>query len=71
MDPGDATLCCLRRRHPVPPLLSSAVVGNYSVHSSIKVGNYAGRLANINLVGINNPIPNLTTVYLDTPLGRQ
>ena len=42
--------------------------GNSSVNSSIKLGAYTGRLANINLSGINNPSPNLTTVYLDTPL---
>ena len=42
--------------------------GGTSVNSSIKVGSYAGRLDNLNLVGINNPIPNLTTVYLNTPL---
>ena len=42
--------------------------GNYSVHSGIKLGAYAGRLDNLNLSGMNNPSPNLTTVYLDTPL---
>ena len=42
--------------------------GNYSVHSSIKLGAYAGRLANLNLAGINNPGTNLTTVYLYTPI---
>ena len=42
--------------------------GNSSVHSSIKLGAYAGRLSNLNLAGINNPIPNLNTVYIDTPL---
>ena len=41
---------------------------NPSVHSNIKVGAYAGRLANLNLSGMNNPSPNLNTVYLDTPL---
>ena len=39
-----------------------------SVNSSIKLGAYAGILDNLNLAGINNPSPNLTTVYLDTPL---
>ena len=39
-----------------------------SVNSSIKLGAYAGRLANLNIAGINNPSPNLTTIYLDTPL---
>ena len=42
--------------------------GTSSVNSSIKLGAYAGRLDNINLAGITNPSPNLTTVYLDTPL---
>ena len=42
--------------------------GNSSVYSSIKLGAYAGRLNNLNLSGKNNPILNLTTVYLDTPL---
>ena len=39
-----------------------------SVHVSIKLGAYAGRFTNLNLAGMNNPRPNLTTVYLDTPL---
>ena len=42
--------------------------GGTSVNSSIKLGAYTGRLANLNLSGNNKPIPNLTTVYLDTPL---
>ena len=42
--------------------------GRASVNSSIKLGAYAGRLDNLNLAGINNPIPNLTTVNLDIPL---
>ena len=42
--------------------------GNSSVHSSIQLIAYAGRLANLNLAGMNNPIPNLTNLYLDTPL---
>ena len=42
--------------------------GGNSVTSSLNLGAYAGRLDNLNLAGINNPIPNLTTVYLDTPL---
>ena len=42
--------------------------GGTSVHSSIKLGAYAGRFTNINLAGMNNLIPNLNTVYLDTPL---
>ena len=36
--------------------------------SSLNLGVYAGRLDNLNLAGINNPIPNLTNMYLDTPL---
>ena len=42
--------------------------GGTSVNSSIKLVAYAGRLANLNLAGNINPSPNLTTVYLDTPL---
>ena len=42
--------------------------GNSSVNSSIKLGAYAGRLANLNLAGNINPSPNVTAVYLDTPL---
>ena len=39
-----------------------------SVTSSLKLDAYAGRFDNLHLAGINNPSPNLTTVYLDTPL---
>ena len=42
--------------------------GNISVTSSLNLGAYKGRLDNLNLAGINNPRPNLTTMYLDTPL---
>ena len=42
--------------------------GGTSVNSSLNLGAYAGRLDNLNLAGINNHSPNLTTVYLDTPL---
>ena len=42
--------------------------GPSSVNSRIKLGPYSGRLANLKLAGINNLSPNLTTVYLDTPL---
>ena len=42
--------------------------GNLSLNSSLNLGAYASRLDNINLVGINNHSPNLTTVYLDNPL---
>ena len=42
--------------------------GVNSVNSSFKLVAYAGRLDNLNLAGINNPSPNLTTVYIDTPL---
>ena len=42
--------------------------GNSSVHSTIKLGAYTGRLANIKLEGMNNLSPNLTTVHLDSPL---
>ena len=36
--------------------------------NSIKLGIYAGRFTNTNLAGMNDPRPNLTTVYLYTPL---
>ena len=42
--------------------------GRTSMHSSIKLGGYVGRLTNLNLEGMNKPSPNLTTVYLNTPL---
>ena len=42
--------------------------GSTSVNSFIKLGAYAGRFNHINLARMNNPSPNLTTVYLDTPL---
>ena len=42
--------------------------GNSSVHISIKFGSYKGRLAKLNLAGMNNPSPNLTTLHLDTPV---
>ena len=42
--------------------------GTSSVNISIKLGAYAGTLDNINLAGITNPIPHLTTVYQYTPL---
>ena len=42
--------------------------GNSSVHISTRLGAYTGRSANLNLLGMNNPSSNLTTVYLDTPL---
>ena len=42
--------------------------GPSSVNISIKLGALLGIFANINLVGITNTSPDLTTVYLDTPL---
>ena len=42
--------------------------GGARVHSSIKLGAYAGTFTNISLAGMNKPSPNLTTFYLDTPL---
>ena len=42
--------------------------GNYSVHSSTKLGAYTGRLENLNPAGINKTGPNLITLYLYTPL---
>ena len=44
------------------------LTGRTIVHSSIKLGAYASRFTNLILAGMNKPIPNLTTVYLDTPL---
>ena len=42
--------------------------GGTSVHNSIKLGTYAGRFTNLSLAGMDNTSPNLTTVYLDTPI---
>ena len=42
--------------------------GVNSANSSFKLVAYAGKLDHLNLAGINNPSPNLTTVYIDTPL---
>ena len=42
--------------------------GSTSLNISLKLGAYAGRLASLHLTGNINPSPNLTTVYLDTPL---
>ena len=42
--------------------------GGTSLNSSIKLGADIVRFTNLSLAGMNNPIPNLTTVYLDTPL---
>ena len=42
--------------------------GLSSINSSIKLGAYAGILASLNLAGNINPNPNLTIVYLYTPL---
>ena len=39
-----------------------------NVHSSIKLGAYIGIFNNLSLAGMNIPIPNVTTVYLDKPL---
>ena len=39
-----------------------------TIINSIELGTYMGRFTNHKLSGMNNPIPNLTTVYLDTPL---
>ena len=36
--------------------------------NSIKLGADAGRFNHLNLAEMNKPSPNLTTVYLDTPL---
>ena len=42
--------------------------GGTSVNSFSKLGAYADRFNHINLSRMNNLSPNLTTVYLDTPL---
>ena len=42
--------------------------GSLIVTSSLNLGAYASRFDNLNLAGINKPSPNLTTMYLDTPL---
>ena len=42
--------------------------GGTSLNSSIKLGADIVRFTNLILAGMNKPIPNLTTVYLDTPL---
>ena len=42
--------------------------GGTSLNSSIKLGADIVRFTNLILAGMNNPSPNLTTVYLDTPL---
>ena len=39
-----------------------------SVHSDINLGAYECGFTNLRLAGMNKPIPNLTTVYLDAPL---
>ena len=39
-----------------------------SVHSGINLGAYKCGFTNLRLAGMNKPIPNLTTVYLDAPL---
>ena len=45
------------------------MIGGHSIiNSSIKLGAYTSRLSNLSLAGNINPRPNLTTVYLDTPL---
>ena len=36
--------------------------------NSIKVGPYTGRFNNLSLAGMKKPSPNLTTVYIDTPI---
>ena len=55
-----------RREKPIGA--GEGMSGSNSATSSLNLGAYAGRLDNLNLAGINNPIPNLTTLYLDTPL---
>ena len=44
------------------------MIGGTSVHNSINSGAYTGIFTNLSLAGMNNPSPNLTTVYLYNPL---
>ena len=55
-------------RRDTPTRAGEGITGTLSVTSSLNLGAYAGRLDNLNLAGINNPSPNLTTTYLDIPL---
>ena len=64
---GD-TLDRAPERMDTPIRAGDGISGSLSVTSSLNLGAYAGRLYNLNLAGINNPSPNLTNVYLDTPL---
>ena len=56
-------------RRDTPTRAGEGISGSISVTSSLNLGAYTGRLDNLNLAGINYPSPNLTTTYLDTPLG--
>ena len=47
---------------------TGGLISGNSVHSSIKIGVDAGRFTNLCLARMNNSIPNLTIVCLDTPL---
>ena len=55
-------------RGETPIRAGEGMIGSNSVTSSLNLGAYAGRLDNLNLAAINNPSPNLITVYLDTPI---
>ena len=74
---GDAILRCTVLRWPrvgryerreIQIGEGEGLTSGTSVHSTIKLGAYAGRFNNLSLAGMNNPSPNLTTAYLDTPI---
>ena len=68
---GDNILRCTAWAHGRKELIlgeGRGLSGGTIVNSSFKLGSYAGTLANLNLSGNIDPSPNLTTVYLYTPL---
>ena len=64
---GD-TLARAPERRETQIRAGEGISGSLSVTSSLNLGAYAGILDNLNLAGIKNPSPNLTNVYLYTPL---
>ena len=64
---GDTLARALERRE-TQIRAGEGISGTLSVTSSLNLGSYTGRLDNLNLAGMKNPSPNLTTMYLDTPL---
>ena len=57
---GD-TLARASERRDTPTRAGEGISGTLSVTSSLNLGAYAGILDYLNLAGINNPSPNLTT----------